>query len=339
MISHDEQRPESPSYDYATFPRQFVTYRWFKPILVTLLAAVFVMVFQVMLVIIATIVSGNINFIDTISEGYDDMDVYTFPGALFELGAVAAMLPALALAALIVRDRPYSSYSSSRGGWNWAAFAKCFGVAAVVMGVLTVVQYVFFPAENAPGKNLFTTAGVIACLALVPLQSIAEEYVFRGLLLQAVSSWTKLPVIGIAVSAVVFAAGHPYNDIGVIAVLINGAVWGFIVWRTNGLEATSALHVVNNYLAFFMAGFGLEATTSQIDIVSMVIAIAVDIAYAAIVLVLGKRRGWFAPTKDGAAAFNEKHAARIAAKRARRGTISEQAPTEGSEHDQGTGNR
>lgn len=300
----------APLHDYATFPRQFVTYRWFKPLLVALLTTVFVLVFQIALIIESTVLSGNLHFIDTVDEGYEDTSVYTLPGALFGLGAVACMLPALALAALIVRDRPYSSYSSSRGGWNWRVFAKCLGVAAIVMGVLTVVEFAFFPDEDVPGENLFTIGGIIACLVLIPLQCVAEEYVFRGFLLQTFASWTKLPVVGIIVSAVIFAAGHPYNDIGVIAVLLNGLIWGFVAWRTRGLEATSALHIVNNLLAFFMAGFGLQANTSQIDIVSLVMAVITDIIFAASVLLIGKRFGWFESSVDGAAAFNEKHAAK-----------------------------
>ena len=35
-----------PSYDYATFPRRFLSYRWFKPLLVALLTFVFMVVFQ-----------------------------------------------------------------------------------------------------------------------------------------------------------------------------------------------------------------------------------------------------------------------------------------------------
>jgi hypothetical protein len=43
---------------------------------------------------------------------------YSGPGLLMAVGGVAGMLPALALAERIVRGRPFSSYSSSRGGWN-----------------------------------------------------------------------------------------------------------------------------------------------------------------------------------------------------------------------------
>ncbi len=310
-------------YDYATFPRQFLSYRWFKPILVALLTVVFMTIFQIILMLIGTIWSGDPNFLNSIGGSYETMDAYTGPGALVELGALAVILPALALAALIVRDRPYSSYSSSRGGWNWGGFAKCLGVAVAVVTVFTLVQVLLFPDEtgaaNAEPQALFTTVGFVVCMVLVPFQCLAEEYLFRGLLFQAVSSWTKLPVVGILVSAAVFAAGHPYNGIGVVTIFLNGVIWAFLVWRTRGLEASSAMHIVNNLLSFGLTGFGLAPMTSEIDMASLVYDVATCVAFAAIVLVADKKFGWFKPKGDGTAKHNDRVRQRLARKQAHSG--------------------
>ena len=125
---------------------------------------------------------------------------------------------------------------------------------------------------------------------------------------------TLLPALGIAVSAIAFAAGHPYNTIGVVSILINGFIWGYVVWKTKGLEASSAVHIVNNLSGFYLAGLGIESLTSEIDPASFAIAVIIDIVYAVAVLYLGKRYGWFEPTADGAAAFNRKKLERIAQK-------------------------
>ena len=303
-----------PSYDYATFPRQFLSYRWFKPLLVALLTFVFMLVFQVVLLLVGTIWAGDINFISTIGTTYEDMNAYTGPGALVEIGSIAVVLPALALAALIVRDRPYSSYSSSRGGWNWGAFAKCMLVAIVVFGVATLVEWILCPEMDGDGVIRFTLVGAIACLVLVPFQCVAEEYLFRGLLLQAFASWTKLPVIGIVVSAVVFAAGHPYNMTGVVLIFLNGIIWGVVAWQTKGLEATSAVHIVNNLISFAYTGFGLQAATSEVDMLSLVVGLAIDAVYAAAVIFLGKKYNWFSSKGDG----TEKHNARYLEKQRRK---------------------
>ena len=317
------------AYDYAKFPREFISYRWFKPLLVLLLATIFYFVMTTILYLIAGAWAGDVNFFDGIGESYDDTTVYTGPGALLEVGSLALLLPALALAALVVRDRPFSSYSSSRGGWNWKTFFKCMLVAVLVMALDFGFWYVVDPQVFTNGPVLFTTPGLILCILLVPLQSIAEEYAFRGFIVQTFGGWTKLPILAIIISAVIFAAGHPYNMIGVIAIFCNGIIWGFIAWKSKGLEATSALHVVNNMLVFLMAGAGLMASTSDVEITSLVDSIAIDIAFAAIVLIWGKKRGWFEPTKDGAAEFNAKRRAvyerKLAAKQGSQPVAPEQA--------------
>ena len=298
---------KAPAYDYTRFPRNFISYRWFKPFFVLGLGVAFVFLFQLLLVVVAIIWTGDTSFLDSIGTSYEAMDVFSGPGALLELGSLAVILPAIALAALIVRDRPYSSYSSSRGGWNWGLFGKCLLLALGVFVVDIIVESIIFPCEPLQIANRFTVVGVVFCTILGPLQCVAEEYLFRGFLMQTFGAWFRIPVLAIVLQAIVFALGHTYNTIGLIAVCFNGIMWGIIAWQTKGLEATSALHIVNNMMAFYATGLGLQAATSEIDITSAVVAAVIDVVYLALVLGLGKKRGWFEAKRDGAAAFNEKH--------------------------------
>ena len=306
MLESENAPTSNVAYDYAKFPREFLPYRWYKPILVALLAFLFYIFMMVALVFVVLIWSGGSEIFDSITGTYEDTSVYTGPGALFELGLIALMLPSIALAALIVRDRPFSSYSTSRGGWNWKTFFLCVLVAAAIMAIDFIIELLVFPIGPVDGTMYFTSAGLVMCIILVPFQCVAEEYLFRGFLMQAIGSWTKLPVVAIIASAIIFAAGHPYNSIGIIAVFFNGVFWGFLAWKTKGLEATCAIHIVNNYIAFLGGGFGLTASTSVIPVESLVISLLVDVVYVAVVLVAGKRFGWFEPKGDGVATFNEK---------------------------------
>ena len=107
-------------YNYFTYPRNFVPYKWAKPILVFVL-------FIVLYLILGTLVSFAIgasgyNVGNLIGGGYDAMEVTTARGALLSVGTVSLMLPVLAFAIFVVKDRPYSSYSSARGGWNYKIF-------------------------------------------------------------------------------------------------------------------------------------------------------------------------------------------------------------------------
>ena len=105
---------------------------------------------------------------------------YAGPGEFVAVGGVALLLPALALASRIVKDRPFSSYSSSRGGWNWSGFLKCFIVAAIVFGGVITGLGLLFPDSLADGVNKFTAIGLLVCLVVVPFQAAAEEYLYRG---------------------------------------------------------------------------------------------------------------------------------------------------------------
>lgn len=322
--------------EYTTFPRQFLAYRWYKPLLVGALALVFMVMFQIVVLSLGALwpVFGSgptmgLGFFDALGD-MGDPSTFTVPGMIVEFGGVAVILPALALAVLIVRDRPFSSYSSSRGGFSWTAFFKCLGVAAVVYGAFTALELVFFPDEDATGIVAFTAGGFALGIVLVPLQCVAEEYLFRGLFLQTISSWAKLPAVGIAISSLIFAAAHEYN-IDVLAAIFAGAiVWGVLAWQTKGIEATCAAHIMNNMMGVYTVGFGvatLSDATSEIDIAGMVVVMAIDVVYAAAVVFLGKRFNWFPQKGDGVAKANEAY---LAAKARKQKAVPNPPPLEQS---------
>ena len=93
-----------PAYDFATFPRQFVSYKWYKPLLVLVLGFIFMILFQVIVIFFSIAWTGDVSFISDYDFSYDGMDAYSGPGAFFMLGSIAVMLPALALAAFIVQE-------------------------------------------------------------------------------------------------------------------------------------------------------------------------------------------------------------------------------------------
>ena len=111
----------------------FASYRWYKPILIGLLTAVFYVVFE--LIINSAVLIFNSNEMESLLDSganYDSIDVFSASGVLINMGGVAALLPALFFAVLIVRERTFSSYSSSRGGWNKYLFFKSLAIAAAV---------------------------------------------------------------------------------------------------------------------------------------------------------------------------------------------------------------
>ncbi|TMR08113.1 CPBP family intramembrane metalloprotease, partial [Nonomuraea turkmeniaca] len=137
---------------------------------------------------------------------------------------------------------------------------------------------------------------LIVIVLLVPFQSAAEEYVFRGWLLQAVGAHVRNPVWGIVIGAALFASVHGYSWMGLADVFVFGAVMGWLAVRTGGLEAAIGLHVMNNMLAFGMsaAAGDLEDALIQSKVVvpwQAIVGVVVQLgAYAFGVLYLAKKR-------------------------------------------------
>ena len=301
--------------EYTSYPRRFLPYRWYKPILTALISAALYLFFVLILVFLCLGVdyATGADHFSALLGGYDTLDAYSAVGALLTLGSIAYMIPALLIGALVVRDRPFSSYASSRGGWDFAVFFRCLCGALLLCGVPVVIQTIFF--DEPTGVIRFTVAGFVLCTVLTPLQCAAEEFLFRGFLMQTFGSWFRLPAIAIILQAAVFASMHPYNLTGKLVIMIDGIFLGVIAWYTKGLEAGSALHIVNNMAAFYAAGFGLGAIGTEIDAASILWSLGIDAAYLLFLVLAGRRRSLFNTVRrDTAAEFN----AAVEAQRARK---------------------
>lgn len=276
---------------YTTHPRSFPRFRWYKPILTALLTTVFWGIFSVIISFIAaSLYDGEaMEFFTSLGTGYDDMNVFTATGALVNLGPIAALFPALFLAQLIVRDRPFSSISSSKGRFRFSFFWKSLLIAFAINIVIFLIGILISGEGFTSNGILFTLPGFITLSVILPLQCIAEEYIYRGFLMQTLGAWFRLPVIAIILQAAAFAATHPYNITGIITILASGIIFGIVAHNTQGLEATCAMHIASNFIAFYSGGFGLSEITANVDIASMIMTLVLDVAIGVILMLLYRR--------------------------------------------------
>ena len=303
-----------PEHEYPTYPRRFISYRWFKPILVALLFGVLYLGATFVMVLVAAVNQGGLESVMKIAGGYDSMDIASAPGILLNLGSLAIAIPLLALTALIVRDRPFSSYSSARGGWNWGVFGRMMLLAAAVCGLPNLVWILL---DHGPVNNQFTIATFLLLTLMGPLQCIAEEYLFRGLLMQTFGGWFRIPVIAVILQALIFMSMHPYNLTGKLTILATGCMMGLMAWISRGIEASSAIHIVNNMIAFYADGLGLGTIGSQVSVVDLIVTLIIDVVYVLLLLHL-RKKGFFDRIKrDDAAEFNAKVGPKYAKKNAK----------------------
>lgn len=315
----EDKRPESEIPEFLTYPRQFITYKWYRPVITGVLTGVILMIFIFILIIVTGMIAGGgfQSIRDMVMGGYDTMDVYTAPGALLSLGNLALIIPALAIGNMIAGRRTFRSYESSRGGWDFGIFFKCLLTALILVAVPVACDCIFYYGKS--GAVQFTAIGLLVCLILGPLQCIGEEFMLRGFLAQILGSWFKAPVIAVILQAVVFASMHPYNIIGVTETLMFGLTAGVITWLTKGLEASSAYHICNNMAIFICTGFGYGAVKSESDIRSLVLSTIIGLVFLAAVIICRKRGMFDNYRANDAAEYNAKIEAKLAVKSAKTG--------------------
>lgn len=287
-------------HGFTTYPRRFNAYKWYKPLIVGALFLVFLMVCLFAIEPLTKALFG----VTVSSDGYDGWDYYTAGGAFNTTAQAVAPMLCLIIAALIVKDRPISSYFSSMGGWRWGVFLKTFAVGLVLVGIPIAISCLM---KGYSGTIYFTVGGFIIFTLLAPLQGIAEELTFRGYIMQTVSSWFKLPVAGIIVQIAIFAAIHPYNMIGVIEIAISALMYALVCVWSKGLEAGSAMHIINNMTLMYLAGFGFGSITSEETIAGLMLDVCTKAAFFLFILIADKKLHWFDTVKyDDVEKFNAK---------------------------------
>jgi membrane protease YdiL (CAAX protease family) len=274
-------------------------YRWWRPIAGTALALGSAAAATVVLVIVA-MAAGSLTGLPVTETGFG---LGAIGDTAVALATLALLIPAVLGATRIAGRRPAGTVSSVAGRLRWRWLGLCAAVATVAVVLMLVGMQALItatggdagdPPARFPGWGSFGLA-VGMLLTLVPLQAAAEEYLFRGLLLQAVGAFTRSPAVPVAVQALVFAAAHGWGTSwGFAALTVSGVAAGVLAVRTGGLEAYIAFHAANNLIAFTLAAaagqLDDQSTAADMPWQLAVVSIAVDVLYTVVILALAKRR-------------------------------------------------
>ena len=274
--------------DYITIGREFENYKWHKPLVTIILSAVIFFILTFVLGAIFQLAFGDISA--GLSDSYESLNTLG-PASLFSYMILVIAIPAIYLASRIVKDRPFSSYASSLGGWRWKLYFKCMAVPLVIYVIFNIASSL--TDGSAINIQQISPLMFIAFAITIPLQCIAEEYLFRGLIMQSFGSWFNIPILAIIIQALAFGATHSYNSIGVVTIILGGVVYGLLAWKTNGIEASSALHTINNLTVFITIYLGLARTSTNVDIWAALFAFAIDLVCLGLTYYVGTRYNWF----------------------------------------------
>ena len=215
---------------------------------------------------------------------------YTARAYAFELpsGMLAANLGIIALAPIswllvagVHRVRP-RWLSSVQPKIRWP-----FLLVSLLVALVALVGVVLLSLPVRPLPAWSPQPGFLSFLAVIiftsPLQAMAEEIFFRGYLLQALGSLLARPWFGVVASAVVFAALHGGQNAALfVDRLLLGLLAGILVWRTGGLEAAMAAHVINNVYTYLVAGLTTSVAAARAVQVTSWTDAALDVAGLAV---------------------------------------------------------
>ncbi len=291
--------PAGEAFPFHRLTRSWAGHRWWKPLLTGLLGTIFYLIFMLIVLVIGGIRGGldpalGASYLERL-ESFDLSDPLVFG---FTMVSLILLIPALALAALITGPRPIGLLSSVHGRIRWGWLGRCLAAAAVIYSLSIALSFLLeplFPGYVPPTLDLAgPRVGILIAmtLLLVPFQAAAEEYVFRGYLMQAVGSWLRHPAFAILLPVPLFVLGHGYDLLGQLDVALFAVFAGWITWRTGGLEAAIAAHVVNNSTIFLLGAVGLvDVNAKEGSAIGLGISVLTTAAFAVVVLRMFDRSG------------------------------------------------
>lgn len=274
--------------------------RWWNVLLTGVVGVVFYLAINVVLVVVFFVWS----VLDpTIPEALEHA---AFTGEFFDpdqpwlflalIVPLILMIPALLLASRLIEGRGVGLLSSVIGRLRWRWMWETLVIAVIVYALYFGVMFTLAALAGeeitvrAEHPNLWLM--LVLVLVLIPFQAAAEEYVFRGYLMQLIGRWLKHPAFAILLPAPLFVLGHGYDIWGGLSVGVFGVVAAWLCWRTGGLEAAISVHAVNNIVVFLFGAVELvdaNATTgAPLDVVYTAASLVV---YALVVQWWAKRRG------------------------------------------------
>lgn len=274
---------------YHRLARETPAYAWWRLPVAGLLALGLYLGLTFALLIVALIayaIFSDVSELEAWLDAAGDLDMQNLDFFALDLLGLVILIPAVLLAVRITGPRPVGYLSSVVGHLRWGWLGRTavisFIVFLVTIGGSLLLTEATDPAEVQAPSDIGTRVilAIVLILLIVPFQAAAEEYVFRGYLMQLIGSWTRFAWIPVILSVPLFVAGHVYELWGLVDVGIFGLTAAILTIRTGGLEAAIAAHTANNVVLFVLDALGMIAATDSsgagpVDVIPTVISSAI----------------------------------------------------------------
>ncbi len=194
------------------------------------------------------------------------------------------MIVGVFVAVRFVHGRPFRSIITPAKTFEWRRMWQGFGVWLLLVTVASLVEYLLHPEIYTvvfEARRFLPFALVV--LLLTPMQTTAEELLFRGYLLQATGHWGRNFVVLSLVNGILFMLPHLGNpELAASAILLPlfylsfGAVFSYITLRDNSAALAIGAHAANNLYSALFANY----TGSALQTESIFLVTELDAVYA-----------------------------------------------------------
>ena len=225
---------------------------------------------------------------------------------LMLLSFVAA-LPALFFMIRRLHNQTVLSVTTTRKTIDWSRVFFTFGLWMIVTMVSVYVDYQMSPQDYVWNfKPLPFAILFVIAIALIPIQTSVEEYLFRGYLMQGFGLLAKNRLFPLLMTSVIFGALHLLNPevekLGYVMLVYyigTGLLLGIMTLMDEGMELALGFHAANNLIGCLLVTTDWSALqthsilkdisepTAGFDIILPVIII-----YPIILVILSKKYGW-----------------------------------------------
>jgi membrane protease YdiL (CAAX protease family) len=177
------------------------------------------------------------------------------------------------LAVRVIHQRAFLTLVTPAPKINWRRLAEGFGVWFALIALFQILEFVIYPSR---AQFTFAAARWLRflpfILILTPLQTSAEELLFRGYFLQGSGRLTQNVTVLIVLNGILFAAPHMLNpevlnNAGSAQLLflnyfLIGAAFAFYTLRDNRLELVLGAHAANNLFGALLVNYSDSALTT-----------------------------------------------------------------------------
>jgi len=206
-----------------------------------------------------------------------------------------------------LHSQKFKDMLTTRSKLDWKRIFFSFSIWAIFQTVVTIVGYYAAPEDFKWNFELqpFLILALIA-IVMIPLQTSAEEFIFRGYLMQGFGLLAKNKWFPLLLTSILFGSLHYFNpevekmgSIIMVYYIGTGLFLGILTLMDEGLELALGFHAANNLITALLVTSEWSAlqTHSVLKDVSdpsagFEIFVPVLVVFPTLLYVFAKKYGW-----------------------------------------------